>query len=60
MTTNDITGDRLRSRPNNKAFEDNFDRIFGVKDDKPNQGDDSKDRELHSEDGRSECKADSR
>jgi hypothetical protein len=28
MTTNDITGDRLRSRPNSKAFNDNFDAIF--------------------------------
>jgi hypothetical protein len=28
MTTNDITGDRLRSKPNTKAFDDNFDRIF--------------------------------
>lgn len=28
MATNDITGDSLRSRVNNKAFEDNFDRIF--------------------------------
>lgn len=31
MATNDITGDRLRSRPNNKAFEENFERIFGSK-----------------------------
>lgn len=33
MATNDITGDQLRSRANNKAFNDNFDRIFGVKHD---------------------------
>jgi len=29
MTTyNDITGDKLRSRVNNKSFEENFDAIF--------------------------------
>jgi len=31
-TTNDITGDALRSRPSNDNFNDNFDRIFGKKD----------------------------
>lgn len=30
-TTNDITGDALISKINNKAFEDNFDRIFRKK-----------------------------
>ena len=30
-TKNDITGDALISKINNKAFEDNFDRIFGKK-----------------------------
>lgn len=28
---NDITGDAIKSKPNNKAFEDNFDKIFGKK-----------------------------
>lgn len=28
MAINDITGDRIASRPNSKAFEDNFDKIF--------------------------------
>lgn len=41
MSTNDITGDRLRSRPNNKAFDDNFDRIFGVKNDNTSTEDDN-------------------
>ena len=27
-TKNDITGDLIQSKLNNKAFEDNFDRIF--------------------------------
>lgn len=32
MTTrNDITGDKLQSRINNQAFEDNFEKIFGKK-----------------------------
>lgn len=31
-STNDITGDAIVSRPNSKAYEDNFDRIFGKKD----------------------------
>lgn len=30
-TTNDITGDALRSKPNNDKFNENFDRIFGSK-----------------------------
>ena len=28
---NDITGDRMTSKPNNKAYEDNWERIFGKK-----------------------------
>ena len=28
---NDITGDLIQSKLNSKAFEDNFDRIFGKK-----------------------------
>ena len=28
---NDITGDRLTSKPNNKAYEDNWERICGKK-----------------------------
>ncbi len=28
-TTNDITGDAIRSKANSRAFRDNFDRIFG-------------------------------
>ena len=27
-TNNEVTGDAILSRPNTKAFEDNFDRIF--------------------------------
>lgn len=30
-TQNDITGDYISSRPNTKAFEENFDKIFGKK-----------------------------
>jgi len=30
--TNDVTGDRLVSKANNKDFRDNYDRIFGKKD----------------------------
>lgn len=29
---NDISGDKIQSRVNNKQFEDNFERIFGKKD----------------------------
>ena len=36
-TTNDITGDALRSRPNSKSFNDNFERIFGKKNDKSSE-----------------------
>ncbi len=28
---NDVTGDKIQSRINNKQFEDNFDKIFGKK-----------------------------
>jgi DnaJ-class molecular chaperone len=31
MSHNDITGDNLTSRPNSKAFDENFDKIFGKK-----------------------------
>ncbi len=31
MSRNPITGDELKSRVNNKAFEDGWDRIFGKK-----------------------------
>jgi len=31
MSRNDITGDNLQSRPNSKAFDENFDKIFGKK-----------------------------
>jgi|TARA_B110000285_G_scaffold43061_1_gene47857 hypothetical protein len=30
-TKNDITGDELKSKNNTKAYEDNYDRIFGKK-----------------------------
>ena len=33
MATNDITGDRLVSKANNKDFRDNYDKIFGKKTD---------------------------
>ena len=36
-TTNDITGDALRSKPNSKSFNDNFERIFGKKNDKSSE-----------------------
>ena len=29
VAKNDITGDSIQSRSNNKAFEENVDRIFG-------------------------------
>lgn len=28
VSTNDVTGDALRSRPNSKDYEQNYDRIF--------------------------------
>lgn len=31
VAKNDITGDSIQSRKNNKAYEDNFDRIFSKK-----------------------------
>lgn len=31
-STNDITGDRLVSKGNTKAYDDGYDRIFGNKD----------------------------
>ena len=31
MSKNNITGDDLKSRPNSKAFDENFDKIFGKK-----------------------------
>ena len=31
MSKNNITGDRLISRPNTESFEKNFDKIFGEK-----------------------------
>ena len=43
-TKNDITGDNLISKKNTKAFEDNYDRIFGKKklplNEYPNNSDD--------------------
>jgi hypothetical protein len=30
MSKNDITGDALKSRVNNKSYDENFDKIFGV------------------------------
>lgn len=30
--TNDVTGDRLVSKANNKDYRDNYDKIFGKKD----------------------------
>lgn len=36
-TTNDITGDSIKSRVKTRTFEDNFDRIFGKKDKKANE-----------------------
>ena len=35
MTTkNDITGDKIKSRPNTDKFQENFDKIFGKPKDK--------------------------
>tara|TARA_R110000772_G_scaffold252469_1_gene367877 strand:+ start:609 stop:785 length:177 start_codon:yes stop_codon:yes gene_type:complete len=28
---NDITGDFIKSKPHSRQFDDNFDRIFGIK-----------------------------
>jgi hypothetical protein len=36
-TTNDITGDSIRSKPNTKSFDDSFERIFGKKNDKSSE-----------------------
>ena len=30
-TTNDITGDKLKSKPNNDGYRDNYEAIFGGK-----------------------------
>ena len=35
MTTNDITGDKVKSKPNSKAYRDNHDAIFNKKKKKP-------------------------
>lgn len=36
MTTkNEITGDKIKSRPNSDKFNENFERIFGKPKDKP-------------------------
>lgn len=32
MSRNEITGDEIKSRVNTKAYEDNYDRIFKIKD----------------------------
>ena len=34
---NDITGDLIKSRVTSKEFSDNFDRIFGVKQEPPKE-----------------------
>ena len=36
---NDVTGDLLKSKTNNKKYADNWDRIFKKKDDKPRKKD---------------------
>lgn len=36
---NDITGDRMTSKPNNKAYEENWERIFGKKKQEENHPD---------------------
>lgn len=41
-TTNDVTGDRIKSRTNTKKFNENFDRIFGKKKDDKKKEDDKK------------------
>ena len=43
---NDITGDRMTSKPNNKAYEDNWERIFGKK-----KQEESEDKESHPDKG---------
>lgn len=45
-TTNDITGDTIKSKANTRSFEDNFDRIFGKKDKKANGHTANKQREI--------------
>lgn len=52
-TKNDITGDALVSKINNKAFEDNFDRIFRKKP----ALDEVQDEPEYSEDWQSEIRA---
>lgn len=34
-TRNDITNAKLLSQPNTSAYDENYDRIFGVKENKP-------------------------
>lgn len=41
-TTNDVTGDKIKSRTNTKKFNDNFDRIFGKKKPADNKKEDDK------------------
>lgn len=36
-TKNDITGDEIKSKTSSKAYEDNWERIFGKKDKKSEQ-----------------------
>lgn len=36
-TRNDITGDEIKSKKSNKAYEDGWDRIFGKKDKTPKE-----------------------
>jgi hypothetical protein len=31
VARNDITGDKIQSKENSKAYEDNYDKIFGKK-----------------------------
>lgn len=31
-TTNNITGDKIKTKPGNDSFRENFDKIFGTKD----------------------------
>lgn len=38
-TRNDITGDEIKSKSSTKAYEDNWERIFGKKDKKENYTD---------------------
>lgn len=45
MSTNDITGDEIRSKASSDKFRDGWDAIFGKKEDKVEEATDGKEEE---------------